>query len=59
MFLIKKFAFLDPYQSVLQFLLDYLCIMGLCVFIVQYIKKLINDLSNAKDIIVHFLIYFY
>lgn len=44
MFLIKRFAFLDPDQSILLFLLDYLCIMGLCVFLVQYIKKLILQL---------------
>ena len=42
MFLRSEFVFLDYEESKLLFLLDYLALMGLCVFIAHYSAKLVR-----------------
>ena len=42
MFLRSEFVFLDYEEPKLLFLLDYLALMGLCIFIAHYIAKLVR-----------------
>lgn len=42
MFLRSEFVFLDYEESKIKFFLDYLALMGLCIFIAHYIAKLVR-----------------
>ena len=46
MFLQSEFVFLDYEESKLLFFLDYLALMGLCIFIAHYSAKLVHRFLN-------------
>lgn len=47
MLLRSEFVFLDYEEPKLKFLLDYLALMGLCIFLVHYIAKLIKKAGTG------------
>lgn len=49
MFLKNEFVFMDFSESKLSFYLDYLAVMGLCIFAAHYLSKLIRKLSAKKE----------
>lgn len=48
MFLRSEFVFLDYEEPRLKFFLDYLALMGLCIFIAYYIPKLVRKAGTGR-----------
>ncbi len=48
MFLRSEFVFLDYEEPRLKFFLDYLALMGLCIFIAYYSAKLVRRAGNGR-----------
>ena len=44
-----QFVFLDFGESKLLFYLDYLAMMGTCIFLTHYIERLLRNLGNSRE----------
>lgn len=45
----SEFVFFDYGESVFLFYLDYLALMGLCIFISHYLSKLLKKITGRKE----------
>lgn len=50
LFLKSEFVFLDYSESILLFYLDYLALMGLCIFISHYLSRLLRKVCGRKEV---------
>ncbi len=48
MFVRTEFVFLDFSESVIQFYLDYLALMGFFIFIAYYLSKVLRFFSRGR-----------
>ena len=44
----SEFVFLDYEESVFQFYIDYLALMGLCIFIAHYLARLLKQVHGQS-----------
>lgn len=49
MLLKSEFVFLDYSESVILYYIDYLALMGLCIFLAHYISKLCRNMHRRKE----------
>lgn len=49
LFLKSEFVFLDYSEPQILFYIDYLALMGLCIFIAYYITKIIRNLEKETE----------
>lgn len=50
LFLKIEFVFLDYSESILLFYVDYLALMGLCIFISHYLSRLLRKVCGRKEV---------